>query len=346
MILTSFAGFLLFNERQVHSLQVTVAQNNQVLPPKIQENNQTKQEGGTIKGLFADYDPKEFKPQADALRTRNEVFARDTNTSIFIELDLNKTRLFNQDNEFFKLLKDFSFKEEKNVSKETSLKFKEDKSKPRLSIIIDDMASSEQVRWLKASKLKLTPSFFPPDKNHPRTHILAKEFDFFMVHLPLAAMNFKNEEIQTLKPEDDQEHIDLTVDSVVRDFAGIKFINNHTGSLFTSDIKAMRKLFQSFQRHGLIFVDSITIGSSKASLVAKEFGQIHIKRDIFLDNEDEVDAIKKQIKKAVNLAHKKGFAIAIAHPRKNTFKALTESKKLLETVNLVYLSEVFDEVND
>ena len=94
--------------------------------------------------------------------------------------------------------------------------------------------------------------------------------------------------------------------------------------------------------NNLIFVDSVTIGSSKGALVSKEFGQIPIKRDIFLDNKDDIASIKAQIKKAVKLAHKKGFAIAIAHPRKNTFKALEQSKDLLQSVELVYLSEVYE----
>lgn len=306
-----------------------------------------------VKGLFADYDPETFPKDFNETNATNfNVSVKELNNSkennlnFLIDFNLSKNQLFNNQIDYFELFKGLKFqsapKEEQNTSKKSPLIFKEDKGKAKLSIIIDDMASKEQAMQLKATGLKLTPSFFPADKNHPKTPHLAREFDFFMVHLPLAAINFKGEEIQTLKPNDTQEHIDTKIEQITKDFEGIKFINNHTGSLFTNNTNAMRKLLQAFEKHNLIFVDSATIGSSKGVLVSKEFGQVPIKRDIFLDNKDDIASIKAQIKKAVKLAHKKGFAIAIAHPRKNTFKALEQSKDLLQSVELVYLSEVYE----
>lgn len=214
--------------------------------------------------------------------------------------------------------------------------------KPKLCIIIDDMATREQVKALKATGLKLTPSFFPPDSTHPKTPILAREFDFFMVHLPLSAQHYANEELQTLYTSDTYEYILAEIARIKRSFSGLKFINNHTGSLFTSDTQAMRRLFRALQKHELVFVDSVTTSATKGAFVAKEFNQKPIKRDIFLDNDDKTPAIKDKIKEAVQIAHKNGFAIAIAHPKKNTFKALTQSKDLLQSVELVYLDELYE----
>lgn len=214
--------------------------------------------------------------------------------------------------------------------------------KPKLCIIIDDMATREQVKALKATGLKLTPSFFPPDSTHPKTPILAREFEFFMVHLPLSAQHYANEELQTLYTSDTYEYILAEIARIKRSFSGLKFINNHTGSLFTSDTQAMRRLFRALQKHELVFVDSVTTSTTKGAFVAKEFNQKPIKRDIFLDNDNKTPAIKDKIKEAVQIAHKKGFAIAIAHPKKNTFKALTQSKDLLQSVELVYLDELYE----
>lgn len=214
--------------------------------------------------------------------------------------------------------------------------------KPKLCIIIDDMATREQVKALKATGLKLTPSFFPPDSTHPKTPILAREFEFFMVHLPLSAQHYANEELQTLYVSDTYEYILAEIARIKRSFSGLKFINNHTGSLFTSDTQAMRRLFRALQKHKLVFVDSVTTSATKGAFVAKEFNQKPIKRDIFLDNDNKTPAIKDKIKEAVQIAHKKGFAIAIAHPKKNTFKALTQSKDLLQSVELVYLDELYE----
>lgn len=216
------------------------------------------------------------------------------------------------------------------------------RQKPKLCIIIDDMATREQVKALKATGLKLTPSFFPPDSTHPKTPILAREFEFFMVHLPLSAQHYANEELQTLYVSDTYEYILAEIARIKRSFSGLKFINNHTGSLFTSDTQAMRRLFRALQKHELVFVDSVTTSTTKGAFVAKEFNQKPIKRDIFLDNDNKTPAIKDKIKEAVQIAHKKGFAIAIAHPKKNTFKALTQSKDLLQSVELVYLDELYE----
>ena len=233
---------------------------------------------------------------------------------------------------------------EQNLSKEENLTKDMNLSKTkqaRLAIIIDDMANISQVRALQALKLKLIPSFFPPDKNHSDTPKLALKFDFYMVHLPLAAMNYTKPELDTLNPSDSEKRIFKKIQQVKKDFKDLKFINNHTGSLFTSDEKAMKKLYKAFEKEELIFVDSKTIASSKAPKVAKALGQIYIQRDVFLDNRDDVAYIKNQLIEAVRLAKQKGFAIAIGHPRKNTFKALEQSKDLLKSVELVYLSEIY-----
>ncbi|EDO6824400.1 TPA: divergent polysaccharide deacetylase family protein [Campylobacter coli] len=233
---------------------------------------------------------------------------------------------------------------DENLSKEENLTKDMNLSKTkqaRLAIIIDDMANISQVRALQALKLKLIPSFFPPDKNHIDTPKLALKFDFYMVHLPLAAMNYTKPELDTLNPSDSEKRIFKKIQQVKKDFKDLKFINNHTGSLFTSDEKAMKKLYKAFEKEELIFVDSKTIASSKAPKVAKALGQIYIQRDVFLDNRDDVAYIKNQLIEAVRLAKQKGFAIAIGHPRKNTFKALEQSKDLLKSVELVYLSEIY-----
>ncbi|EAH5017372.1 divergent polysaccharide deacetylase family protein [Campylobacter coli] len=269
---------------------------------------------------------------------------QENNQSILEEQikDLNLSSII--DGNLSKIDENLSLVVEQNLSKEENLTKDMNLSKTkqaRLAIIIDDMANISQVRALQALKLKLIPSFFPPDKNHIDTPKLALKFDFYMVHLPLAAMNYTNPEFDTLNPSDSEKRIFKKIQQVKKDFKDLKFINNHTGSLFTSDEKAMKKLYKAFEKEELIFVDSKTIASSKAPKVAKALGQIYIQRDVFLDNRDDVAYIKKQLMEAVRLAKQKGFAIAIGHPRKNTFKALEQSKDLLKSVELVYLSEIY-----
>ncbi|EJX7327697.1 divergent polysaccharide deacetylase family protein [Campylobacter jejuni] len=239
------------------------------------------------------------------------------------------------------ILKDANLTQDQNLIFNEDIHLNKISKKPKLAIIIDDMANASQVRGLKALNLKLNPSFFPPDKNHSETPKLALKFDFYMVHLPLAAINYNKPELDTLNPNDSKERIFKKIKQIKKDFKDLRYINNHTGSLFTSNEEAMRKLYEVLKNQNIFFVDSKTIGNSKANKIAKELSMPYIQRDVFLDNEDDVNYVKKQLESAVKLAQKKGFVIAIGHPRKNTFKALEQSKDLLKGVDLVYLSEIY-----
>ncbi|EAL1177137.1 divergent polysaccharide deacetylase family protein [Campylobacter coli] len=316
-----FLGILIQYQDSQNALKF--AQNsskNITIEPK-QENISNENHLGIFKEI-------PYKDENDNFQENNQSILeeqiKDLNLSSIIDGNLSKI--------------DENLSKEENLTKDMNLS----KTKQaRLAIIIDDMANISQVRALQALKLKLIPSFFPPDKNHIDTPKLALKFDFYMVHLPLAAMNYTKPELDTLNPSDSEKRILKKIQQVKKDFKDLKFINNHTGSLFTSDEKAMKKLYKAFEKEELIFVDSKTIASSKAPKVAKALGQIYIQRDVFLDNRDDVAYIKNQLIEAVRLAKQKGFAIAIGHPRKNTFKALEQSKDLLKSVELVYLSEIY-----
>ncbi|HEC2790819.1 TPA: divergent polysaccharide deacetylase family protein [Campylobacter jejuni] len=263
----------------------------------------------------------------------------DLNTSLNEQNLSNADQNLTQNQNF--ILKDENLTQEQNLTFAEDINLNKNSKKPKLAIIIDDMANANQVRGLKALNLKLNPSFFPPDKNHSETPKLALKFAFYMVHLPLAAINYNKPELDTLNPNDSKERILKKIKQIKKDFKNLRYINNHTGSLFTSNEEAMRKLYEALKNQNIFFVDSKTIGNSKANKIAKELSIPYIQRDVFLDNEDDVNYVKKQLKSAVELAQKKGFAIAIGHPRKNTFKALEQSKDLLKSVELVYLGEIY-----
>ncbi|HEC1878230.1 TPA: divergent polysaccharide deacetylase family protein [Campylobacter jejuni] len=260
------------------------------------------------------------------------------------EFDNNKSVSILEQNQSLEqnfIPKDTNLTQDQNLTFDEDIHLNKISKKPKLAIIIDDMANASQVRGLKALNLKLNPSFFPPDKNHSETPKLALKFDFYMVHLPLAAINYNKPELDTLNPNDSKERIFKKIKQIKKDFKDLRYINNHTGSLFTSNEEAMRKLYEVLKNQNIFFIDSKTIGNSKANKIAKELSMPYIQRDVFLDNEDDVNYVKKQLESAVKLAQKKGFVIAIGHPRKNTFKALEQSKDLLKGVDLVYLSEIY-----
>ena len=213
--------------------------------------------------------------------------------------------------------------------------------KPKLAIIIDDVATQGHVNAINKLHLVLTKSFMPPRATRSHTPELAKKEAFYMVHLPLEAQNFHAEEPNTLRVTDSEEKIYKRIDKIKKWFPRVHFINNHTGSKFTSNELAMNRLIYALEKHHIHFIDSRTIASTKAPIVLKNMGLPYVHRDIFLDHHMDVAYVKEQIKKAVAFAKKHKTAIAIGHPHPNTLEALRESKALLKEVDLVYVKEVY-----
>ena len=212
--------------------------------------------------------------------------------------------------------------------------------KGKLAIIFDDVSFAGDVKHIKALGFPVTMSFLPPTARHPNSAKLAAKEPYYMVHLPMEAMNFNSPEKSTLLTSDSKEKIVERIQKVKEQFPKVKFINNHTGSKFTSDAEAMNKLVFALRLEKIGFIDSRTTAETKAEEVMKRYKMPYQTRDIFLDHEDDVEAIKKQIKKAIRIANKYGKCIAICHPHKSTLKALQESTPLFNDVELVRIDKL------
>ena len=99
-------------------------------------------------------------------------------------------------------------------------------------------------------------------------------------------------------------------------------LNNHMGSKFTSDSKAMRIVIEETKRRGLLFLDSRTSGKSVGAKLARELGVPVVERNIFLDHENNIKAVNDQLAQVEKMALRTGAVIAIGHPRDATMKAL------------------------
>lgn len=106
--------------------------------------------------------------------------------------------------------------------------------------------------------------------------------------------------------------------------AGIAGVNNHMGSLFTSDESKMGVVLELVKNRNLYFVDSRTAGSSRAYEVAKRMGLRTGARNVFLDHDPDLQAVHRQLDILLDFAKKHEHAIAIGHPNDNTYKALAE----------------------
>jgi len=211
---------------------------------------------------------------------------------------------------------------------------------PKLAIVIDDVSFPWQTRSIKEIPYKVTPSFFPPTKGHPETVRLSHEFEFAMIHLPMESKNYSSPEPDTLNTTDSSEVIEKRIKRIKEWFPELVYYNNHTGGSYTADYNAMDRLVKIMKENGLIFVDSRTVGNSKAPEITKKYDMFLYSRDVFLDNSLDKNLIRTQLKEAVMKAKKHGYAIAIGHPHKNTLEVLRDSKDLLNGVDLVYLKDL------
>lgn len=229
---------------------------------------------------------------------------------------------------------------QKNKQRVVYTSIKKTSSKPKLMIIMDDLATLKEVKKLKNLPIHLVPSIFPKTKAHPNTPKMAKMFKSIMIHMPMEAVSFGKPNENTLMIKDNYDRLKKKIDNSLKDFSNVRAINNHTGSKFTSTYQPFYNSIKILKNRGIVFIDSKTTTKSKYIKISKELNQKIFQREIFLDNIPKVSYIKNQLKKAVKIAKAKGFAIAICHPKKETFKALQQSKHILKNIKLVGIDEL------
>ena len=211
---------------------------------------------------------------------------------------------------------------------------------PKLAIIIDDISTFSQVKQLNNIGYPITLSFLPPENGRKYSAQAAKIAKYYMIHLPCEAKNRAFDEPKTLHTEDPYYVYDERIAEVKNYFPKATYINNHTGSVLTANHKSMNRLMKALKKYGFCFVDSVTTQKTVAKKYAKKYGVKYLARNVFIDNVEDTNYILKQIQKAIKLAKKRGYAIAIGHPHKVTIKALKLAKKYFHGIKLVYINQL------
>jgi hypothetical protein len=99
-------------------------------------------------------------------------------------------------------------------------------------------------------------------------------------------------------------------------------INNHMGSRFTTDEAGMTQVLGAIRERGLLFVDSRTTALSVARKVAAALAVPFAERHVFLDDAPALSSVRRQLEEIERIARKRGYAVAIGHPRDTTLQAL------------------------
>lgn len=201
-----------------------------------------------------------------------------------------------------------------------------DPNAPKMAIVIDDMGENMKLaQGLAELDIHITFSIWPNSSHVAETiNIARKHGNEIMIHLPMQPKGYPriNPGSDALLLGMSPAQISRTVMAAVKNVPGAHGLNNHMGSRFTEDYQGMKQVMQLLKKEKLFFLDSRTTPKSMGSRAASEAGVTFYERNIFLDNVKDVAAIKYQLSKAAQIARKKGQAIAIGHPHRETLKAI------------------------
>ena len=198
-----------------------------------------------------------------------------------------------------------------------------------MAIILDDVAGDDSptsIDSIFALHYPLTLSVLP---NHAHSAQIAEEAHQHgyqvMLHLPMQAVGAEKPESSELRPGMTSPEVAAELNAMLATVPYSAGVNNHQGSLATSNPQLMNELMPLLRGRNLFFIDSRTTTATVAFDTARSDGVRTAFRNVpFLDDVRDVTAIRHQLSLAFKDAKEKGEAIAIGHPHPETLRALAD----------------------
>jgi uncharacterized protein len=199
--------------------------------------------------------------------------------------------------------------------------------KARLAILMDDLGNDQAAALaIFALRLPVTVSILP---FHAHSQEIARDARQHgcevMLHLPMQSLANESPEQQELRPGLSPDEVRGMVEKMLDAIPQADGVNNHQGSEATADRKLMNDLMRVLKDEEVFYVDSRTTAATVAFDAARHEGVRTAFRNVpFLDDIRTKDAVKRQLRLAIEGAKQKGEAIAIGHPHSETLAALRE----------------------
>ncbi|MFN2237922.1 MAG: divergent polysaccharide deacetylase family protein [Thermoanaerobaculia bacterium] len=115
-------------------------------------------------------------------------------------------------------------------------------------------------------------------------------------------------------------------------------VNNHMGSAATADARVMKNVLEAVRDEGVFFIDSRTSGRSVGHRMAVDLGIPTAGRDVFLDDDASIEAIRAQVQRLAKLASANdGVTVAIGHLYPSTLQVLSEEIPKLRAAGYSFL---------
>ncbi|AWG43120.1 hypothetical protein CR532_04045 [Candidatus Borreliella tachyglossi] len=247
-----------------------------------------------------------------------------------------------------------SFKEKlERIRKENLMKNKNplnnNSLKPEFYLIIDDVGY-DNFMLEEFMKIDLNINFaiipFLPKSLQSYQKLISQD-KIIMLHFPMQSKHKNSIEKFHININDNELAIRTKIGKAFKEYPNTKIMNNHMGSLITSNEDIMKIILIKLKEDNRYFFDSLTTKESMSGKAGKNLGIRVEQRDIFLDNENNEKAIIKELERAKQIARMKGVVKVIGHIwSKNTLKILKQEsenlKQEFEFKNLLNLYEKED----
>ncbi|WP_370980168.1 divergent polysaccharide deacetylase family protein [Agaribacterium sp. ZY112] len=237
-----------------------------------------------------------------------------------------------------------SHSEELNVDiTPTPFKQESDSGKPRIAIVIDDLGYNyRNAETIAELPYALTLAVIPETPYAKQVAALAeKQQQELILHIPMEPLNRPKWE-DGLSTHMQRAEFDSELKNLLDSEPRIVGVNNHGGSKLTADRTRMEWLMEELATRDLYFLDSRTNAQSQGIYAAQAHYIAHNQRDVFLDNQQEEQAISEQFQLLRSIAKRHGQAVAIGHPHDATLAVLQQELPALEAegFELVFCSEL------
>jgi uncharacterized protein len=196
----------------------------------------------------------------------------------------------------------------------------------RVSVVIDDLGRRlEDLDRLGALGVPISYAVLPfESRTGPIVDRLRAEKREILVHLPMAAEGRANPGPGALTEDMSAEQLVDGTRRALEAVPGAVGVNNHMGSRLSADADAMHTILSVLAGRSLFFLDSRTSAESVGFATAQKLGLPSAERQVFLDPDRRLEAVREQFLRLLEAARERGAAIGIGHPYAETFQVLAE----------------------
>lgn len=226
---------------------------------------------------------------------------------------------------------------------------------PKVAIVIDDFGYNGQgSEDMLNLPVPITAAIMPFSSNSKETGELAKSLgQEVIIHMPMESLTGKKEWVgdKGIFLNMSEEEIVRTTNEAFEILPMSVGINNHMGSAIMEDERALSNVMSVVADRGVYFLDSVTTWDSYGKEVANNYDVEFFERDVFLDSTDDVDVVRENMLKAMEVAKQTGSAIAIGHVGVEggdiTVRAIMDSIEIYADngVEFVFLSDILGVVD-